>query len=43
MYNALRKTNFEVDILNKEYMIDNIGVWNDYQHWNKLLKKIVSI
>ena len=43
MYNALRKTNFEVDILNKEYMIDNIGVWDDYQHWDKLLKKIISI
>jgi len=42
MYNALRKTNFEVDIINKEYMIENIGVW-DYKQWDKLFKKIISI
>lgn len=42
MYQSLRRNNFEVDITNPEYMIEEIGVW-DYPHWNKLLKKIVSI
>jgi len=42
MYQALRRNNFQIDITNPEFMIENIGVW-DYPHWNKLLKKIVSI
>jgi hypothetical protein len=42
MYRALAKTRFKIDITNPEFMIENIGVW-DYPHWNKLLKKIISI
>ncbi len=42
MYQALRRNNFQIDITNPEFMIENIGVW-DYPHWNKLFKKIVSI
>ena len=42
MYQALRRNNFQIDITNPEFMIENIGVW-DYPHWNKLFKKIISI
>ncbi len=42
MYQSLRRNNFQIDITNPEFMIENIGVW-DYPHWNKLFKKIVSI
>lgn len=42
MYQALRRNNFQIDITNPEFMIENCGVWG-YSHWNKLFKKIVSI
>jgi hypothetical protein len=42
MYQSLRRNNFEIDITNPEYMIEEVGVW-DYPHWNKLFKKIISI
>ncbi len=42
MYQSLRRNNFEIDITNPEFMIENIG-WYDYPHWNKLFKKIISI
>ena len=42
MYQALRRNNFQIDILNPEFMIENCGVWG-YSHWDKLLKKIISI
>jgi hypothetical protein len=42
MYQSLRRNNFQIDITNPEFMIENIGVW-DYPHWNKLFKKIISI
>jgi hypothetical protein len=44
MYNALRKTNYEIDIMNKDYMIEDIGIdYSGYTKWNKLLNKIISI
>jgi len=43
MYQSLRRNNFQIDITNPEFMIENIGAWEDYPHWNKLFKKIVSI
>ncbi len=42
MYQSLRRNNFQIEINNPEFMIENIGVW-DYPHWNKLFKKIISI
>ena len=42
MYQSLRRNNFEIDIENTEYMIEDVN-WYDYPHWNKLLKKIISI
>lgn len=42
MYQALRRNNFQIDITNPEFMIENCGLWG-YSHWDKLLKKIVSI
>jgi hypothetical protein len=42
MYKALRNNNFEVDVTNEEYMFEYISN-NDYKHWNKLIKKIISI
>lgn len=42
MYQALRRNNFQIDITNPEFMIENCGLWG-YSHWDKLFKKIVSI
>lgn len=42
MYEALRQNNFQIDITNTEFMIEECG-WYQYNQWNKLLKKIVSI
>ena len=46
MFNNLRKTQFKVDISNKEYMIelsDGQPEFRRYTQWNKLIKKIISI
>jgi hypothetical protein len=44
MYNALRKTNYEIDIMNNDYMIEDIGIdYAGYTQWTKLLNKIISI
>lgn len=42
MYQALRRNNFQIDISNPEFMIENDG-FSDYGQWNKLFKKIISI
>lgn len=42
MYKSLKKTNFNVDITNENFMFEHIGN-GQYKNWNKLLKKIVSI
>lgn len=42
MYQALRSNNFEIDITNPEFMIEECRGFG-YDHWNKLFKKIISI
>jgi hypothetical protein len=42
MYQAIRRNNFQIDIDNPEFMIENDG-FSDYGKWNILLKKIISI
>lgn len=42
MYQELRRNNFQIDITNPEFMIEECGVWG-YSQWDKLFKKIVSI
>ncbi len=42
MYQAIRRNNFQIDIDNPEFMIENDG-FLDYGKWNILLKKIISI
>lgn len=44
MYQALRGNNFEIDITDLSMMFE-FGCWNfkDYENWNKLIKKIISI
>jgi len=42
MYQAIRRNNFQIDITNPEFMIENDG-FSDYGKWNILLKKIISI
>jgi hypothetical protein len=46
MYKELEKSNFLIDISNKNYMFqpsDDYGEYRRYRLWNKLIKKIVSI
>jgi hypothetical protein len=46
MYNALKKSNFKIDINNKEYMFQSTygkGRFSEYSQWSKLTKKIISI
>ena len=42
MYQAIRRNNFQIDIEDDRFMIENDG-FEDYGQWNKLLKKIISI
>ena len=42
MYQAIRRNNFQIDITNQEFMIENDG-FKDYGQWIKLFKKIISI
>ncbi len=42
MYQAIRRNNFQIDITNTEFMIEN-GGFKEYGQWNKLFKKIISI
>lgn len=45
MYEELKKSNFIVDIRNRDYMFlkSNKVNFNGYRHWDKLLRRIVSI
>jgi hypothetical protein len=42
MYQAIRRNNFQIDIEDERFMIENDG-FEDYGQWNKLFKKIISI
>jgi len=42
MYQAIRRNNFQIDVTNTEFMIEN-GGFSDYGQWDKLFKKIISI
>jgi hypothetical protein len=46
MYKELKKTDFKIDLLNKDFMFE-LGLvnpeFNSYRNWNKLIKKIISI
>jgi hypothetical protein len=42
MYQALRSNNFQIDINDDRFMIENAGI-NGFEQWDKLLKKIISI
>jgi hypothetical protein len=42
MYQAIRRNNFQIDVTNPEFMIENDG-FKDYGQWDKLLRKIISI
>ena len=42
MYQAIRRNNFQIDIDDERFMIENKG-FEDYGQWNKLFKKIISI
>jgi hypothetical protein len=42
MYQAIRRNNFQIDIDDERFMIENDG-FEDYGQWNKLIKKIISI
>ena len=45
MYQALRRNNFQIDVTNPEFMIENSewSSYKSYKQWNKLFKKIISI
>ena len=42
MYQSIRSNNFEIDITNSEFMIENI-VEGEYSQWKNLFEKIVKI
>jgi len=42
MYQAIRSNNFEIDVNNPEFIIENCGVY-PYKNWKELFKKIVKI
>ena len=42
MYQSIRSNNFQIDIDDERFMIENDG-FEDYGQWNKLFKKILSI
>lgn len=45
MYDELRKTNFKINLKNKNFMFlkSDIASFKSYIHWNKLIRKIISI
>jgi hypothetical protein len=45
LYDQLKKTNFNVDINKKEFLFMECekGEYDEYKHWDKLIRKIVSI
>ena len=42
MYQALRSNNFEIDITDSRFMIEEVGIWG-YNQWDKLFNIILSI
>ena len=45
MYDELRKTNFKINLRNKDFMFlksENPN-FNEYKHWDKLIRKIISV
>lgn len=45
MYEELRKTNFKINLRNKDFMFlksENPN-FNEYKHWDKLIRKIISV
>ena len=48
MYHAIRKSNWKIDINNKDFLVESLSNfsyidYNDYPHWNQLREKIVLI
>jgi len=45
LYDELRKTDFVVDLKNKDYMFLKSAkpIYSSYKHWDKLIRKIISI
>ena len=46
MFHSLRKSKFKINVNNKDYMIEHSygePEFKRYKHWNKLIKKIISI
>ena len=48
MYNAIKTSDWKIDITNSEYLVEELKEfsyisYNDYTHWNKLKNKIVTI
>lgn len=46
MYDSLRKTKFDLDITNPNFIFENVSgnkSYNAFKNWNKLIKKIISI
>jgi hypothetical protein len=42
MYQAIRSNNFQIDITNPEFMMENIGE-GEYSQWKNLFEKIITI
>jgi hypothetical protein len=42
MYQAIRSNNFQIDITNPEFIMENIGE-GEYSQWKNLFEKIVTI
>ena len=45
LYDELRKTNFVVNLKNKDYLFLKSAkpIYSSYKHWDKLIRKIISI
>lgn len=48
MYQSIKNSDWKIDINNPEYLVEYLTEtsyisYNDYTHWNKLIKKIVAI
>ena len=45
LYDELRKTNFIVNLKNKDYLFlkSSKPIYSSYKHWDKLIRKIISI
>jgi hypothetical protein len=43
MYRELAKSRFKIDITDPRFMMQEVGDWEHYKHWDKLLNIIISI